>query len=231
MHMTLNYNLGMSTQAIEKLLLQAVSVTLAVILFASAVSDVKKIIPGDMTHAVEEVSDWVFSTYRNNYKRETWEQRVQRLMHTNLEAAGGLHLAVKNKDVRCLAENVYYESRGESLKGQVAVAKVTLNRLDEGFARSVCGVVYQRASAESVCQFEWVCNRAELSRPVGEAWTRAVGVAVAVLNEKHRIEDPTNGATFFHATYIDWKPGWRRVQESVRQIGNHVFYRTQPKKI
>ena len=57
--------------------------------------------------------------------------------------------------MRCLAENVYYESRGEPLKGQVAVAKVTLNRLDEGYARSVCGVVYQQYSPDSACQFEW----------------------------------------------------------------------------
>lgn len=226
MHMTLNYNLGMSMQAVEKLLVKAVSVLLVFVLLTSAFNDIKRYIPSgdDIQHAMEDVSDWVFSSNKANFKKETWEQRVQRLMHTNVEAAGGWRTAIKDREVRCLAENVYYESRGEPLKGQVAVAKVTLNRVTEGYAKSVCGVVHQSG------QFSWVNNRAELSSPYGTAWLHAIGVAVAVLNEKHRIEDPTNGATYFHATYIQWQPGWQRVQDSVRQIGNHVFYRTKPKR-
>ena len=50
------------------------------------------------------------------------------------------------------------------------------------------------------------------------------------LNEADKVEDPTNGATHFHATYINWQPGWKRVKDSVQHIGNHVFYRTKPKE-
>jgi spore germination cell wall hydrolase CwlJ-like protein len=84
-------------------------------------------------------------------------------MRSNLENIGGAKQAVIDKQVRCLAENIYYESRGESLEGQIAVAKVTLNRLDEGYARTVCGVVKQRNP--NGCQFSWVCNTN--SNPVG----------------------------------------------------------------
>lgn len=227
MHMTLNYYSGMSKEAIEWLLVKAVSILLVFVLLISAFNDIKRFIPisEDIQHTMEDVSDWAFTSYRTNFKKETWEQRVQRLMYANLNAEGGWKVALKDHDVRCLAENIYYESRGEPLKGQVAVAKVTLNRLDEGYAKSVCGVVHQPG------QFEWVNKRADLSKPHGEAWLHAIGIAVAVLNEQHRIEDPTNGASHFHATYIEWRPGWRRVEDSVRQIGNHVFYRTKPKRI
>jgi spore germination cell wall hydrolase CwlJ-like protein len=185
-----------------------------------SIGDIKRI-GNESLHFVDDVADWVLRS--DNYKKETWEQRVQRLIHKNIETAGGVNTALRDRDVRCLAENVYYESRGEPLKGQVAVAKVTLNRLHEGYANSVCGVVRQG------CQFSWVCNN-PANRPSGPAWSQAVGVALVALNEKQRIEDPTNGASHFHATYIEWQPGWRRVQESVRQIGNHVFYRIQPKR-
>ena len=213
----------MSKQMAEQLFVKIVLTALLFISMVTAIGDVQRFV-AEPLHIVDDVADWVFRSDKNNHKKETWEQRVQRLIHINIETAGGVNTALRDRDVRCLAENVYYESRGESLKGQVAVAKVTLNRLNEGYASSVCGVVKQG------CQFSWVCN-SMVGRPFGPAWTQAVGVAVAVLNEKQRIEDPTNGASHFHATYIEWQPGWRRVQESVRQIGNHVFYRVNPKRI
>ena len=222
MHMTLNYNLGMSKQVVERLFVQVVLTALLIASLAMAVGDIQRLV-ADPLHFVDDVADWVFRSDKQNHKNETWEQRVQRLIHTNIETAGGIKTAVTDRDVRCLAENVYYEARGESLKGQVAVAKVTLNRLNEGYANSVCGVVKQG------CQFSWVCNNM-IGRPFGPAWSQAVGVALVTLNEKQRIEDPTNGASHFHATYIEWQPGWRRVQESVRHIGNHVFYRITPKR-
>jgi spore germination cell wall hydrolase CwlJ-like protein len=154
---------------------------------------------------------------------ESWEQKVRRLMRSNLEEHGGTKNALSDRQVKCLAENVYYESRGESLKGQVAVAKVTLNRLDEGYAKTVCGVVKQG------CQFSWTCLPGR-RYPSGQHWQQAVGVALVTLNNKEQVEDPTNGATHFHATYINWQPTWRRVKDSVNKIGNHVFYRVKPKE-
>jgi spore germination cell wall hydrolase CwlJ-like protein len=174
-------------------------------------------------------TDWVTgqtSPPEQTYENETWEQRVHRLMQTNIKDAGGFKQALADKQVRCLAENIYHESRGESLRGQIAVAKVTLNRLDEGYANTVCGVVKQRS--QTGCQFAWVCAGSD--NPAGYLWGQAVGIAVVLIKEPDAIEDPTNGATHFRATYIKWQPGWRQVKNSANKIGNHIFYRTKPKE-
>ena len=222
MHMTLNYNLGMSERMGDRLLVRVIALLLIFTILFSSVTEARRVVVEEITHGLETVDDWAFAKV-TNYRKETWDQRINRLMNTNIQNAGGVSAAVADRETRCLAENVYYESRGEPLKGQLAVAKVTLNRLNEGYASSVCGVVKQG------CQFSWVCN-GPLTRPFGYAWTQAVGIALVALNESGKVEDPTNGATYFHATYIEWQPGWRKVQESVRQIGNHVFYRTKPKR-
>lgn len=223
MHMTLNYNLGMSEYMGDHILVKVISLLLVFTVLFASIADARRFILDEFSQGMEETTDdWAFAKV-TNYKNESWDQRVNRLMSTNIEAAGGISAAVRDSDVRCLAENVYYESRGEPLKGQLAVAKVTLNRLHEGYAKSVCGVVKQG------CQFSWVCNGA-VSPPFGLAWSQAVGIALVALHETARVEDPTNGASHFHATYIEWKPTWQRVQNSISQIGNHVFYRIKPKR-
>jgi len=212
---------GMSKQRFESLLVKASLVALTFIIFASAIAGPVR---GNKAHdnSMTPFADWI-NEQIHSYESETWDQRVKRLIRSNLEDAGGIRKALADKQVRCLAENVYYESRGESLQGQVAVAKVTLNRLDEGYARTVCGVVKQG------CQFSWVCN-GSAGNPSGHLWNQAVGVALVTLNEADKIEDPTRGATHFHATYIQWQPGWQKVKDSVSQIGNHIFYRVKPKE-
>jgi spore germination cell wall hydrolase CwlJ-like protein len=223
MHMTHKLNPGMSKQKIESLLVKVALVALTFVIVVSAVAG-----PLDKKHnraynnSMTPFTDWV-GEQLHGYENESWEQRVRRLMSSNLEEVGGTRKALADKQVRCLAENIYYESRGESLQGQVAVAKVTLNRLDEGYARTLCGVVKQG------CQFSWVCNGGA-GNPSGYLWNQAVGIAVLTINEGDKVEDPTNGATHFHATYINWQPGWKRVKDSVNRIGNHIFYRVNPKE-
>lgn len=222
MHMNPKFLLGMSKQAIERLLVKASLLILALIVVINAVAGQSGKSTQVGNKGMTSVTEWISDQF-HSYENETWEQRLKRLMRSNLEEAGGPKKAVIDKQVRCLAENIYFESRGESLTGQVAVAKVTLNRLDEGYARTVCGVVKQG------CQFSWVCNHPG-STPAGHNWTQAVGIALVMLNNKDQVEDPTNGATHFHATYINWQPSWKRVRDSVNQIGNHVFYRIKPKE-
>lgn len=158
---------------------------------------------------------------------ESWEHRVLRLVRAELEQVdqnGGLQ-RVRDPQLLCLAKNIYFESRGQPLAGQVGVAKVTLTRLEEGYASTICGVVRQRF-VPNVCQFSWVCTHPN-SRPVGEAWRLAVGIALAVLNNGGEIVDPTNGATHFHATYV--RPSWSRRFAQHGQIGDHMFYRASTK--
>jgi N-acetylmuramoyl-L-alanine amidase len=118
--------------------------------------------------------------------------------------------------VECLAKNIYYESRGEPVRGQIAVAAVTLNRLnDPRFPDDVCEVIYQRVNRR--CQFSWVCMR--LSPPQGEAWNRSIEVATEYLLGNH--DDPTNGAIFFsNPQYTSFG---RNVRRAVA-IGNHRFW-------
>lgn len=219
--MTPKFFSGMSKQRVESLLVKGALVLLTFLIVVTAVAG-----PTNQSRAYDismtPFTDWVSEQFRS-YEHETWEQRIRRLMRSNLEEAGGTKQAIADKQVRCLAENIYYESRGESLQGQVAVAKVTLNRLDEGYARTVCGVVKQG------CQFSWVCNGTN-GHPSGYLWSQAIGLAVLLINEPTAVEDPTNGATHFHATYINWQPGWKQVKDSVNQIGNHIFYRIKPKE-
>lgn len=154
---------------------------------------------------------------------ESWDQHVRRLIKTNL-ATTNIH-QLKDRQVECLAKNIYFESRGQPLAGQVGVAKVTLNRLEQGWAKTICGVVYQKL-VEDVCQFSWVCD-SDRRIPTGYDWRLAVGIATTLLKDGDHISDPTGGATHFHATYI--QPAWKTIMTGAHQIGDHVFYRMKSK--
>lgn len=128
---------------------------------------------------------------------------------------------VSERDVKCLADNIYYEAGNQPLSGKVAVAFVTLNRLmAKGFPSSVCGVVHQKTA--NVCQFSWVCERPR--RFEARVYEEARAVAKAVVNGYNtHIQDPTSGALFFHTTYV--KPRWRHQFIRTAQISDHIFYR------
>lgn len=113
-------------------------------------------------------------------------------------------------EFNCLAQNVYYEARNQPTEGQIAVADVTLNRVeDERWPDTICGVVEQRN------QFSWVGNVSE--KPRGKAWRRAQEVALHSLVSSDRIS-----ATHFHATYVS--PEWANKKKKVKKIKDHIFY-------
>jgi spore germination cell wall hydrolase CwlJ-like protein len=119
------------------------------------------------------------------------------------------------RNLDCLARNVYYEARGESLAGQYAVAEVTMNRKASlGYPKTVCEVVFQKDA------FSWTGMRS-LGEPSGDAWQRALKVAQDVYYGSR----PTglHGATHYHATYVT--PDWSSERERIARIGRHVFYR------
>jgi spore germination cell wall hydrolase CwlJ-like protein len=124
------------------------------------------------------------------------------------------HAEPENAQLRCLANGVYFESNGESLSGQLAVAHVIINRANSGrFASSYCGVLTQRS------QFSFVRGGVVPQAPRGAAWQRAV--AIARIAEAEAWPNAAPGALFFHATHVS--PGWNRPR--VARIDNHVFYR------
>lgn len=124
------------------------------------------------------------------------------------------HPADADSELRCLAVGVYYESKGEPLAGQLAVAEVILNRASSGrFARSVCGVLKQRG------QFSFVRGGVLPTPPNNAQWRRAM--AVAQVARKDLWDSPVDNALYFHARYVS--PGWKRPR--VGTVGNHIFYR------
>ena len=125
------------------------------------------------------------------------------------------HLTDLPRELHCLAGAVYFESKGESLAGQLAVGRVVVARSKSGrFPNSYCGVVYQPS------QFSFVRGRAMPAIARGSKnWKNAV--AIAQIAHSNAWASPVEGALFFHATYVS--PGWKL--RRVGRIDNHVFYR------
>ena len=126
---------------------------------------------------------------------------------------------------QCLSEALYFEARGESVKGQFAVAEVILNRVSSpAFPNTVCGVIHQGTGKKYQCQFTYTCDgRAEvISEPA--AWDRVSKVARLMLDGAPR--PLTEGATFYHTRAVT--PSWARKFARTAQIGVHYFYR-EPK--
>lgn len=122
----------------------------------------------------------------------------------------------------CLAEAVYYEARGETLSGQMAVAEVVLNRVrHRAYPETICGVVYQGAERASGCQFSFACDGSADRAPRGRAWRQSQLVAKhAMLGFAPQV---TRSATHFHTASVN--PGWSSSLVQTRRIGYHVFYR------
>ncbi|HEX7743605.1 MAG TPA: cell wall hydrolase [Sphingobium sp.] len=118
-------------------------------------------------------------------------------------------------DMKCLAGAVYFESKGESLEGQLAVARVIINRVKSGrFANSLCGVVYQPG------QFSFVRGRSMPAIPTASgSWRSAVAIAQIAMEDSWNSR--AEGALFFHARRVS--PGWGKRQ--LASIDNHIFYR------
>lgn len=118
------------------------------------------------------------------------------------------------KSVQCLAKNIYHEARGEPHRGKLAVAQVTLNRVnDERFASSICGVVYQPY------QFSWTKEH-NLKVVDKSAWQESLQIARDAVNNGVTELENFN-AVYFHNTKV--KPRWKL--RKVAKIGNHVFYK------
>lgn len=128
------------------------------------------------------------------------------------------------KEQKCLAEGIYFEARGEELKGQAAVAQVILNRVrNPTYPNTICGVVYQNENWRNRCQFSFACDRIPDLILAPWHWKTAKEIAMAVTAGKIWLDD-VGSATHYHATYVN--PPWGRTMKKVAKIGQHIFYRT-----
>lgn len=130
---------------------------------------------------------------------------------------------VRERQLACLARNIYYEAGSEPFEGKVAVAQVTLNRMESGkFPDDVCQVIYQKNIfyEKVVCQFSWYCDREATIRPIHKGnYDESMEAAKKVLLEGFRLPS-IKDALFYHADYVN--PGWKK--ERVAKIGRHIFY-------
>lgn len=125
---------------------------------------------------------------------------------------------------QCLATGIYFESRGESVKGQAAVAQVILNRVrNPAYPKTICGVVYQNEDWTNACQFSFACDKIKDKVNSPHHWQVARQVAMAVTAGKIWLPE-VGSATHYHAVYV--KPRWAAEMVKVGRIGMHLFYRT-----
>lgn len=136
---------------------------------------------------------------------------------------GYVTAAEQTRQLECLTRNIYWEAASEPFEGKVAVAQVTLNRMESGkFPSSVCGVVHQKNVfyEKVVCQFSWYCEGNHKVKPVYKPlWRESEEVAKKVLLEGFRLPSLKN-ALYYHADYVN--PGWKHPK--IEKIGRHIFY-------
>jgi spore germination cell wall hydrolase CwlJ-like protein len=134
-----------------------------------------------------------------------------------------IEVRISKEELACLTSNIYWESKNQSIAGQIAVAHVTLNRtMEKQFPSTICGVVKHKIG--SVCQFSWVCSKVINSKPYDPIiFAKTQEVAKQALLLYKQGHDVTNGALFFHAKYVD--PGFFKGLTKIGQIDDHIFYK------
>lgn len=143
---------------------------------------------------------------------------------------------VDQKQLACLAKNIFYEAGNEPLMGQAAVARVVMNRISHGFGKNPCAVIYQAHTIDKLvddeiqkvklCQFSWVCEDKVEPNKNSARYKQAEKVAYDVLAYDEYQDVVPKTTLFFHNLHVD--PLWPYKQ--VAKIGNHIFYSKQKKQ-
>jgi spore germination cell wall hydrolase CwlJ-like protein len=127
------------------------------------------------------------------------------------------------KSVKCLTEAIYFEARGEPVRGQIAVAQVVMNRVFSGYyPNTVCGVVYQNANRHLACQFTFACDGIPDVVREPDAWERAKKIAAETIDGQLWLPE-VGKATHYHAYWVH--PSWVHEMTKMYKLGVHTFYR------
>lgn len=148
-----------------------------------------------------------------------------KLAKAQVAESSQITLAVRERQLGCLAKNIYHEAGSEPFEGKVAVAQVTMNRTQSGqFPNDVCKTIYQKnvIYEKVICQFSWACDRALVDGKIANSanYQESMAVAEKVLLEDFRLPG-LKEAMYYHADYVD--PHWNRTR--VAKIGHHIFYK------
>lgn len=150
--------------------------------------------------------------------------KLDKLKTASIAKPSPVTAELRERQLECLARNIYYEAAGEPFEGKVAVAQVTVNRAESGqFPSDICRVIYQKNVIydKVVCQFSWYCENPSGLRPKNKAlYDDSMIAAKKVLLEGFRLPS-LESALYYHADYVN--PKWNR--EKVAKIGRHIFYK------
>ena len=147
--------------------------------------------------------------------KEDAQEQQQKITQRKIQTQN-IRLA-NNRELKCLADNIYYEAGNQSTSGKLAVAAVTINRVNSPkFPKSICSVVYQKT--RGTCQFSWVCQRNRAPDKTTYAEAKKVAEKVLFAGANHGILG--KNVLFYHADYVN--PGWNL--RRVAKIGDHIFY-------
>ena len=149
----------------------------------------------------------------------------------NYVTANDLLIIETKRQIICMAKNIFYEAATESTAGRLAVAQVTLNRVkSHRFPNTVCDVVYLGPTTASGfpkrnrCQFSWYCDGKGDDPKDGRLWFESQELAKHVFRYEEELVDITDGATHYHANYID-SPRWANERQITTKIDQHIFYK------
>jgi len=135
----------------------------------------------------------------------------------------GKAVEVSDKELWCLATAIYFEARGESYRGQVAVAQVVLNRVkDHRYPNTICGVVFQNQHKRNACQFSFACDGIPERVSDKKSWAQAEDIAARFVDGELYLTEVAD-STHYHATYV--RPAWAPRMQKMTQVGLHVFYK------
>ncbi|HEV7880314.1 cell wall hydrolase [Bradyrhizobium sp.] len=144
-------------------------------------------------------------------------------LKTPAERLGLFDEKARGRHEKCLAEAVYFEARGEAVRGQIAVAQVVMNRAFSGFyPNTVCGVVYQNKHRHLACQFTFACDKVADVVREPDMWDRARKIAKAMLDGQLWLPEVAK-STHYHAYWVH--PSWVHEMKKMYKFGVHTFYR------
>jgi spore germination cell wall hydrolase CwlJ-like protein len=147
-----------------------------------------------------------------------------KLTNSNITKTTNITAEYREQQLDCLTKNIYHEAGSEPFEGKIAVAQVTMNRVNSGqFPDDVCKTIHQKNVfyEKVVCQFSWVCDRSLKFKPVNsDNYDESTKAAQKVLLENYRLPG-LEKALYYHADYVN--PRWGK--EKVAKIGHHIFYK------
>lgn len=166
-----------------------------------------------------------FANMRSEGASSSGPLRISR----GLKFKGESEVEYQGRQRRCLATALYFEARGEPVRGQLAVAQVVMNRVRSSlYPDTICGVVYQGQMRRTGCQFSFTCDGiADVPRDKAK-WVKSNQLAKRVTDGETWLKD-IGHATHYHANYV--KPRWRREMNRIKQLGQHIFYRIKGEQI